>query len=63
MTTMVAVFYVFGSDFYKVGVVFVNAHSLLLCFHPKPSFLMHEGYVLWAVKLQILKHILNCIMP
>ena len=54
--------YIFGSNFYIVDVVFVNTHSLLLSFHPKPSFLMHEGYVLWAVQLQILKRILNCIM-
>ena len=50
IVAMIAVF-VFGSDFHRAGVVFVNTHSLLLCFHPRPSFLMHKGYVLWAVKL------------
>ena len=54
-------FLVFGLDFYGACVVFVNIRLLLLCFHPKPSFLMHEGYILWVVKLQILKQILNCI--
>ena len=63
IAAMVAVFFfVFGSDFYRVGVVYMNTCSLLLCFHPKPSFLMHEGYVLWDVKLQILKQILYYIM-
>ena len=60
---MVAGFFVlFGSTFYGAGVVFVNTHSLLLCFHPMPFVLMHEGYVVGAVKLQILRQILNCIM-
>ena len=53
-TSIAAFIFVFGSDFHIAGVVFVHRHSLLLCFHPKPSFLMHEGYILWAVKLQIL---------
>ena len=52
----------FGSNIYRAGIVFVNTRSLLLCFHPEPSFLMHEGYVIWAVKLQILKQIIKCIM-
>ena len=55
-------FVLFRSYFYGAGVVFVNIHSFLLCFHPKPPFLMHEGYVLWAVNLQIWKQIWNCIM-
>ena len=35
---------------------------ILVVFPPKPSFLMHEGYVVWAVKLHVLKQLLNCIM-
>ena len=26
--------------------VFINTRSLLLCFHPKPSFVMHDGNVI-----------------
>ena len=53
--TMVAIFL-------DVWVRFFYKHTLILVvYHPKPSFLMHEGYVQWAVKLQILKQILNCI--
>ena len=58
----VAFLCVFRSDFYRAMIVFVSTCSLLFCFHPKPSFLMHEGYILWVVKLHILKQILNCIM-
>ena len=54
--------FVSGLDFYKAGVAFVNTRSLLLCFHLKASFVMHEGYVLWAIKVQILKQILSYIM-
>ena len=50
---MVVVFFLFGSKFYEAGVVFVITCLLLLCFHPKPSFLMDEDYVLWVVKLHI----------
>ena len=49
---IIAVIFVFGSGIYRAGVVFVNTCSLLLCFHPKPYFLMYEGYVIWAIKSQ-----------
>ena len=45
---------------HEAGGVFMNTCSLLLCFHPKPSFSMHEGYVLWVVKLQILCIMFKC---
>lgn len=51
----------FGSNLYWVGVVFVNTCSILLCFHRKFVW-MHEGYVLWGLKLQNLKQIKNYIM-
>ena len=34
-----------GLDCHRVGVVFMNTCSLLLCFHPKLSFVMHDVYV------------------
>ena len=52
-------------DCHGVGVVFMNTRSILLCFHPKSSFVMHNGnvtlnlkfanlevvYVLWLIFL------------
>lgn len=35
-----------GLDCHGVDVVLMNTRSLLLCFLPKPSFVMHEGIVI-----------------
>lgn len=33
-------------DYHGVGVVLMYTSSHLLCFHPKPSFVMHDGNVI-----------------
>ena len=36
---------VLGLDCHGAGVVFMNTRSILLCFHPKHGFVMHNGNV------------------
>ena len=38
----------FKSDFYKTDVVFVNIESFC-CIFTLSIFVMHEGYVIWAL--------------
>ena len=35
-----------GLGYHGVGVVFMNTRSHLFYFHPKPSFVMHDGNVI-----------------
>ena len=39
-----------GLDCHGVGVMFINTCSLLLCFHPKPPFVMLDGNVIFNPK-------------
>ena len=39
-----------GLDYCGVGKMFMNTCSLLLCFHSKPSFVMHDESVILSHK-------------
>ena len=43
-----------GLDCHGKGIVIMNTHSLLLCFHPKPSFVMQDGNVISNPKISYL---------
>ena len=42
--------YGLGLDCHGVGVINTNTHSLLLCFHPNFSFVMHDDIVILNTK-------------